>query len=454
MTLRPWILLLAVGCLASAGFSARGAAAADPVSFRSDLAPILLDRCVACHGPKKAEGGYRLDSFERAMKEGDSAAAGFLASNLEESEAFRRLTSDDEIDRMPAESDPLPAEQIALFKRWIEEGAKFDGDHPKAELVTIIPARTHPDPPEAYPFTLPVTSVAFSADGKALLAGGYHELTVWNPEDGTLVRRIKNVGQRTYGLALSPDGKILAAACGAPGRLGEARLFNPDNGELLKVLGTTSDVVLDVAFNPAGDRLAVAAADGMLKVFEVATGKLQLTITSHSDWVTAVAWNADGTKLASASRDKTAKVLDATTGELLATYSGHSQPVKGVAFHPDGAEVYSSGNDNKIHRWKIADGKKSAEIGFGGEVFKLPLSGEFLFAASADKTVRQFEAKSQKQIRSLTGHQDWALSVAYHGATKRLASGSFDGEIRVWNAEDGKPVATFLAAPGYQPPAE
>ena len=94
-----------------------------------------------------------------------------------------------------------------------------------------------------------------------------------------------------------------------------------------------------------------------------------------------------------------------------------------------------------------------ADIKFGGEVFKLPLAGEFLFATSADKTVRQFEAKTHKQIRSLTGHKDWALAVAYHGATKRLASGGFDGEIRVWNSEDGKPVTTFLAAPGYKPPA-
>jgi len=450
MNVRIWILMSAVGCLASQCLAPGHASAADPVSFRKDLAPILLDRCVACHGPKKAEGGYRLDSFERVMKEGDSALTGFLGANLDESEAFRRLTSDDEEERMPAESDPLTAAQIALFKRWIEEGAKFDGEDPKAELVTIIPPPTHPDPPEAYPFTLPVTSVVFSNDGKALIVGGYYELTVWNPEDGKLIRRIKNVGQRTYGLALSPDGKILAAACGAPGRLGEARLFNPENGELLKVLGTTSDVVLDVAFSPQGDRLAVAAADGVLRFFEVASGKKQLTITIHSDWVTAVAWNGDGTKLASASRDKTAKILDAKTGELLVTYSGHGQPVKGVAFHPDGNEVYSSGNDNKIHRWKIADAKKSAEIGFGGVVFKLPTGGEFLFATSADKTVRQFDAKSHKQIRSLTGHKDWALSVAFHGATKRLASGGFDGEIRVWNTDDGKPVTTFLAAPGYQ----
>jgi WD40 repeat protein len=287
-----------------------------------------------------------------------------------------------------------------------------------------------------------------------LFVSGYHEITIWNPADGKLLNRLKNVGQRTYAMALSPDGKLLAVGCGAPGRLGETRLFDPASGELKNVLGSTGDVVLDVAFSPQGDRLAVAAADGIVRIFEMPGGKELLTINSHSDWVTAVTWNADGTKLASASRDKTAKVFDAKTAELLVTYSGHGQPVKGVAFHPDGNDIFSSGGDNKIHRWQISDAKKTAEIAFGGEVYKLARGGDFLFAASADKTVRQFDAKTQNQVRQFTGHAEWALSVAFHPATKRVASGGFDGNVKVWNADDGNLVVAFIAAPGYQPPAK
>ena len=53
-----------------------------------------------------------------------------------------------------------------------------------------------------------------SADGKELIAGGYHELTVWNPENGQLIRRMGNVGERTYGLGFKPAGSQLAVACG------------------------------------------------------------------------------------------------------------------------------------------------------------------------------------------------------------------------------------------------
>ncbi len=440
-------VLAATAAVALLSAGSPTAAQAEPVSFKQKVATILVENCLACHGPKKAEGGYRVDTFERAMSAGDSSTPGFVAKNLDGSEVFRRVIATDKVERMPLDGDPLPAEQVAILKQWIEEGATFDGPDPKASLATIIPPPTHPNPPEAYPQPLPITAVAFSPDGSQLIAGGYHELTVWNPADGQLTRRIKNIGQRTYALSFSPDGKLVAVACGAPGKLGEVRVVDFASGNVTTVFGTTSDVVLDVAFSPQGDRVAVGAADGLLRIFEAATGKEQLAISSHSDWVQAVAWNADGSKLASASRDKTAKVFDTKTGELLVTFSGHGQPVKGVAFHPDGAEVFSAGADKKIQRWKVADGAKTAEIGFGDEVYKLPMSGGFLFASSADKTVRQFDGKTQAAVRQYAGSPDWALCVTYHDGTKRVAAGGFNGEVRIWNAADGAAVTTIVAAP-------
>ena len=203
--------------------------AEEPVSFRGDLAPILQNKCVACHGPKKAEGGYRADSFERAMKEGDSGAAAFTAKDLDDSEAFRRMMSDDDSDRMPLDAEPLSESELALFRRWVEEGAEFDGDDPKAELVKIIPPPDHPAPPESYSFAMPVAALLFSADGKELYVGGYHEVTVWNAEDGSLLRRIENVGQRTFGLDLTADGKLLAVACGRARSIGRDKTVRSIN---------------------------------------------------------------------------------------------------------------------------------------------------------------------------------------------------------------------------------
>jgi WD40 repeat protein len=450
MTLIPRSPFCSFALLCAFALNTVQVSAADDLSFKRDLAPVLLNNCLACHGPKKAEGGYRIDTFERLTDEGDSTQKGFTAKDLDGSEAFRRIISTDAKERMPLEGDPLTPDQIALFKKWIESGLPFDGPDAKSPLASYIPPPTHPAPPEAYRATMPVTAVAFSPDGSQVFVSGYHELTAWNTSDGKLARRIPGLGQRTFAIQFSLDGQLLAVACGTPGKHGEVRLLRPYSGELVKVLGMTSDVVYDCAFSPSGDRLATAAADGVVRVFDVATGSEQLTITSHSDWVFAVTWNKDGTQLASASRDKTAKVFDAKTGELLITYNGHNQPVRGVLFQPDGKQMYSAGSDNKLHRWAIADGKKAADAPLGGEAYKLTPAGDNFLTSSADNKIRQFNAADQKLVKEFPGAKDWVLSTAYHPTTKRLAGGTFNGQVLIWNADDGKVVATLTAAPGFQ----
>ena len=424
--------------------------AQEAASFKADIAPILINNCLACHGPKKAEGGYRVDTFERFLREGDSGAAAITAANHDESESLRRIKSEDEFERMPLEGEPLSAEEVTLIEKWITEGAKYDAEDPQAPLATIVPAPTHPVPPEAYPRSVPITAVAFSPDGSQVVTGGYHEVVLWNTADGALLRRIQNVGQRTFALRFSNDGQHLVAAGGAPGRLGEARIFNAVSGELVSVVGTTSDVVLDVQFNPVGDRLAVAGADSSIRIYEFPAGNLLRTISSHSDWIMAIAWDNEGKRLASASRDKTAKLFDIETGELLVTYSGHNNPVKGVAFHPDNNQIYTAGGDNKVHWWNSADAKKGGELALGGEVYKLERIGGMITTSSADKTIRQIDAATQKEIRNYGGHADWTLSSAFHEGTKRIAGGAFDGAVKIWNAEDGVEVLSFVAAPGVK----
>jgi WD40 repeat protein/mono/diheme cytochrome c family protein len=443
----PRILsLLAVLACASPAF-------ADPVSFKKDIAPALLNNCLACHGPKKAEGGYRVDTFERVMKPGESEGAPVTAKKPDESELLRRLTSDDKAERMPKDGDPLSAEQIALVKKWIEEGAAYDGGEPKALLSSIIPPPTHPAPPAEYRRPIPITAVAFTPDGQQLYVGGYHELTVWNPADGQLIKRINNINQRTFSISFSPDGKLIAVACGSPGRFGEVRILKAEDGSLVTVVGMTSDVVFDAQFSPQGDRLATAAADGVIRIFGTADWKEQLAITSHSDWVMAIAWSDDGSKLASGSRDKTSKTFDAKTGDLVVTFSQHNAPVKGVYWNADMKEVFSAGSDNQVRRWELNEAKPKGNAGFGDEVYKLsPGGAEFFFAASADKTVRQFKRADGGQAKQFNGMTDAALCVSYNAATNRVAAGGFDGRVIVWNVADGMPVSNFIAAPGYKAP--
>ena len=140
-------------------------APAAPVSFSKDLAPVLADKCLECHREKKAKGRYRLDTFEALLKAGASKDSPVTAGQPDASTIYARLTSADEDERMPQKGDALPAGQIELFKRWIAEGAKFDGPDKKARLGDFVGQKEAPRAPEKYPRPLPVTALGLSEDG-------------------------------------------------------------------------------------------------------------------------------------------------------------------------------------------------------------------------------------------------------------------------------------------------
>jgi WD40 repeat protein len=425
---------------------------AQTVSFVRQVAPILVHHCQACHGAKTAESNYRLDSFESLMKAGDFGAAPITAGDLDGSELYRLIISDDAEERMPNNGDRLADAEIETIAAWIRQGAKFDGHNPAASLREQIPRDIpHPSPPSTYPTALPVTALAFTADGKRVIVGGYHELLVFDPANGELLSRVENIPQRAYGITFGPDGAFLAIAGGSPGVSGEVRLIPwkdaaPSDAKPT-VLAMTEDVFFDVALRPDGKQLAAVGADGLVRVFEIESGAEKLTIESHADWVAAVAYSPDGTRLATASRDKTAKVFDAASGALLATHSEHEAPVRAVAFAPDGKSVISAGG-RRVHVWSIDDGKKLGEMtNFGDDVYALAPAGENVFAASADRTVRQFKLADRSEVRSLADHPAWVVSLAVHEPSHRLAAGCLDGTVSIWDLESGNRIKQFPALP-------
>jgi hypothetical protein len=110
-------------------FGARGLAA-PPVNFQRNVQPILAEHCVHCHGvdPKDRKAKLRLDIREGALKGGASGKAAIVPGQAEKSELFLRITSHDQDQMMPPQSEnkPLSAAQIQIVKQWITEGAKYE----------------------------------------------------------------------------------------------------------------------------------------------------------------------------------------------------------------------------------------------------------------------------------------------------------------------------------------
>ena len=278
---------------------------AQDVSFREDVAPILVKQCLTCHGEHKFKGEYQLHNFETLMQPGETGEAAIVPGKPDDSYLLQLLTDSDVGSRMPKDADALAVADIDVVRRWIAAGAKFDGTDKKEAIVSAVIWK-HPEAPASYPRPFPVTALAFSPDGKELAVGGHHEITIWNAEDGVLVRRIAGIAERTYALAYNNGGSLLAAASGTPGQLGEVKLLNPVDGKLVRHLASMTDCALGVAFSSDGKRLAACGADHNVRVFDVATGEQELQLDQHSDWVMDVAFSHDGAKLATASRDSTA----------------------------------------------------------------------------------------------------------------------------------------------------
>lgn len=102
------------------------------VNFAKQIWPIISDRCVECHGPKKRKGKLRLDKKEFAMEHV------IVPGNLDESELISRITLPlDDDDVMPPEGDPLTKEQVDLLKIWVSEGAFWPDDFVSPEEAAL-----------------------------------------------------------------------------------------------------------------------------------------------------------------------------------------------------------------------------------------------------------------------------------------------------------------------------
>jgi len=420
-----------------------------PVSFSSDIAPILIAKCQTCHGADKPKGKYQLHTFELLLKPGTSGEPPIVAGQPEKSPFHQLLVETDPDNRMPQKDDPLPPAQIALVARWIKEGARFDGPDPKATLASLVPKAPHPEPPASYPFPVPVTALAFHPQRSELAVSGYHEVTVWQAEQGRLLRRIQGLPRQIHSLAFSPDGALLAVAGGSPGRSGELALVDFASGTVKQVLLALNDVLLATAISSDGKLLAAAGSDNTIHLLDLPSGRKRPATAQHADWIMALAFSPDGRHIATASRDRTSRVFETATLELDATYAGHDSAVMAVAFSADGKSLASAGRDKKIGLRSSSDGSKASTItGFEGDILKLLAVGEHILSAGADKVIRVHKLHDRSLVRTLEGHTDWVYALAADSKGSVLASGSHDGEVRLWNLADGTLLKSFKAAPG------
>lgn len=114
----------ALGAGAGAPASAGIPATQDTVSFANDILPIFQNRCAKCHGAPDEDGEPRLESGLNLLEYEKVIAGSEWGTVVEAGDPANSFLLDMIVDQtMPEEGDPVPEDEIALIRAWIEAGA-------------------------------------------------------------------------------------------------------------------------------------------------------------------------------------------------------------------------------------------------------------------------------------------------------------------------------------------
>jgi mono/diheme cytochrome c family protein len=299
------------------------------VSYSQDVLPILRAHCQGCHQAAKAQGGVDLTSRTGLFGESESGSTVVAPGDVEASELLNQITPDVEGHAlMPAEGPALKAEQIALIRQWIAEGAEVDavGERPHYDAE-------HP-PTYAKPATISALDV--SPDGTLIAVSGVNETLLIDAAaaaagERKVVRRLIGLASRIESIRFSPDGARLAVAGGLPGEQGELQVWNVASGELVLSHTAMADTLSGVCWSPDGKSIVFGGPDTSIHVVDAETGEQTMEQGAHNDWVLDVAFSNDGKYIVSGGRDQTLKLVETATGRFVDNITSISPGVAGGA---------------------------------------------------------------------------------------------------------------------------
>lgn len=202
--------------------------------------------------------------------------------------------------------------------------------------------------------------LGFTADGTRLIVADDGGLDILDATTGDKTGGFpQDAGQATRG-AVSPDGKVLAAATTD----GRVRLFDLDSNTAIGDLDVVDDVVWSAAFSPDGETLAVGSSDEVVSLWDVATGNRLVDLAGHGGGATDVAFLSDGATLAAVDRRGNLHLWD-VMGErrLTGPIAAHHGASWRLAAARQGNIFATAGDDGKVRTWDFLSFERACDIG-------------------------------------------------------------------------------------------
>lgn len=277
-------------------------------------------------------------------------------------------------------------------------------------------------------------SLAWSPDGKWLVDAGQtlHFL------DGETYQEVRSAHREMDGLAVSPDGRILAAV----GNAGVVLFDLADGEERTTLERTNADTSATsnnyLAFTPDSAKLAVVVRD-VVKVFDVVSGAETGTIPAKGAF--AIAVSPDGRTLYAGGWGEEITIWDIASGTLVRSFGAESRGVNCMALSPDGSLLASGGvSTDLVILWDAATGRRVRTFaGHTDDVTSLTFSpdGRMLATSSSDVTIKLWDTATGAMLNSLVGHSRSPESIVFSPDGATLASSSHDDGIYLWAQPEG-----------------
>jgi hypothetical protein len=327
--------------------------------------------------------------------------------------------------RAEEEAVPLYAEVAALHRAGQWEAVLAVGQRIKA----LVPDKADPDGL--------VSSAQANLEAAATVRTAPVATRPAAPQAATRIRAAKlatlNAPAKVHSVTFNPGADRLALGC----ENHQACVLDLTGRPRLKVRhGRGDQVVRDVAYDPAGERLVTAGDDNAARIWDSAN-RNRLGKISHEKAVLGVAFSPDGTRVATGSADATARIWNAATCARLLR-APHGDKVPSVAFSPDGRLLATASWDGTARIWDTESGQQRLEVGHPKEVMDVAFrpDGRRFATAGWDGVARIWDAVSGEE-RLATRPCEHVWSVAFSPDGRLLATGGSDGIARIWDAGTG-----------------
>ena len=302
-----------------------------------------------------------------------------------------------------------------------------------------------------------IFAVAFTPDGRRLLSCDSDEeedapsfakqkrgvVKIWDVATGQETFTFRNHYSGIRGLAIHPEGKLVASAGGDGVRLWDIAT-GQESGAIRK---DGSPNFFRIAFSPDGKELASTSMDETtVRLWDPSTGRQIATLSGHSESCTNVAYSSDGQRLASASVDGTARLWNARAHALARPLRGYTGVVS-VAFHPNGRLLAAGCHFRAIrlvdlttiqvvHTFETRNGTPSRVV--------FSPDGQLLSSCGLQGVFDVWNLAERRQIRGFKDHQGTVSVVFSHDGKRLLTTSGIEengrvvrGNTKFWDAQTG-----------------